>query len=134
MRPPAAGKEGFRMLPLVVTAGALWADLASPLTPEEYRQVIGQQVLLHEPLRPEVRAYYRAKGRVLAGFLRPGMSSEEVRRVLGVRPNGWVRAGTWIEDTYSLLGLTVRYRIAEVGAAGKERLELLVEEVQATPP
>ena len=29
------------MLPLVVTAGVLWADLASPLTQAEYAQVCG---------------------------------------------------------------------------------------------
>jgi hypothetical protein len=56
MRAPAR-KEGFRMLPLVVSAGVLLADLARPVTPEEYRRVIGQQVLRHEPLRPEVRAW-----------------------------------------------------------------------------
>ena len=80
------------MLPLVVTAGVLLADLARPVSPEEYRRVIGQQVLLHEPMRPEVRAYYLAKGRVLAGSLRKGMTDEAV---LGVRANGWFGAGEW---------------------------------------
>jgi hypothetical protein len=60
------------MLPLVVSAGVLLAGLASPLPLEEYRRVIGQQVLLHEPLSPGVRAYYLAKGQVLAGFLHQG--------------------------------------------------------------
>ena len=63
MPSPSAIQEGFASLPFVITAGVLWADLATPLTPEEYRRVIGQQVLLHEPLRPEVRAYYLAKRR-----------------------------------------------------------------------
>jgi hypothetical protein len=122
------------MLPLVVSAAVLWADLARPVSSEEYRRVMGQQVLLHEPLSPEVRAYYLAKGRVLAGILHKGMTDEEVRRVLGVRPNGWVRAGTWWEDRYSLLGLTIRYRVAEVEDAGERRLGLVVEDVQLTPP
>jgi hypothetical protein len=60
------------------------------------------------------------------------MSTEEVRGVLGVRPNGWVRAGAWIEDSYSLLGVSVRYRVAEV--AGERRVGPVVEEVQVIPP
>jgi hypothetical protein len=122
------------MLPVVVCGGVLWADLATPLTPEEYRRVIGQQVLLHEPMQPEVRAYYLAKGRVLACFLHKGMTDGEVRRVLGVRADGWVRAGTWWEDRYSLLGVRVRYRVAEVEVAGERGPGLVVEEVKATPP
>jgi hypothetical protein len=62
------------------------------------------------------------------------MTEEKVWGVLGVRPSGWIRAGDLWEDYYGLLGLVVRYRVAEVGAAGKERLELVVEEVQTTPP
>jgi hypothetical protein len=121
------------MLPLVV-AGVLWADLAMPLTQAEYAQVMVQQVVWHEPLSEEARAYYLAKGRVLAGFLHEGMTEPEVWNVLGVRPSGWVRAqGSW-EDHYGLLGLVVHYRVTEVGPPGKERLELVVEEVQATPP
>jgi hypothetical protein len=89
-------------------------------------------VLRHEPLRPEVRAYYLAKGRVLAAFLHKGMTDEEVRGVLGVRASGWIRSGERWEDTYSLLGLTVRYRVAEV--AGESGLGLVVEEVKSTPP
>ena len=89
-------------------------------------------MLVHEPLTPEVRAYYLAKERVLAGLLHKGMTDGEVRRVLGVRADGWVRAGTWWEDRYSLLGVRVRYRVAEV--AGGSGLELVVEEVEATPP
>jgi hypothetical protein len=91
-----------------------------------------QQVAWHEPLSPEVRAYYLAKGRVLAGLLRPGMSAEEVRRVLGVRASGWVQVGEQWTDTYSLLGVTVRNRGAE--GTGERRVGLVVEEVQATPP
>jgi hypothetical protein len=122
------------MLPLVVTAAALWADLARPVSPEEHRRVIGQQALLHEPLSLEVRAYYLAKGQVLACFLHQGMTDGEVRRVLGVRADGWVRAGESWTDTYSLLGLTVRYRVAEIEVAGKSRIGLVVEGVQATSP
>jgi hypothetical protein len=120
------------MLALVVSAGVLWADLARPVSPEEYRRVLGHQILRHEPIRPEVRAYYLAKGGILAGFLHKGMSAEEVRRVLGIRPNGWVRAGERWEDSYSLLGMTVRYRVAEV--AGGSRLGLVIEEVGTTEP
>ena len=40
------------MVPVVVTAGVLLADLARPVSPEEYRRVIGRQALLHEPLSP----------------------------------------------------------------------------------
>jgi hypothetical protein len=81
-------KEGYRLLPVVICAGVLLADLARPVSLEEYRRAIGQQVLLHEPLRPEIRASYLAKGRVLAAFLPKGMSDGEVRRGLGVRPSG----------------------------------------------
>jgi hypothetical protein len=48
-----------------------------------------------------------------------------------------VRAGDQWEDYYALLGLAVHYRVSEVGAAGKERLELVVEGVvvsEADPP
>jgi hypothetical protein len=125
------------MLPLVVSAGVLLADLARPLTQAEYTQVMVQQVAWHEPLSDEARAYYLLRGRVLAGLLHEGMTEPEVWKVLGVRPSGWVRAqGSW-EDYYALLGLVVRYRVAEVGPAGKERLELVVEEVtaaEAGPP
>jgi hypothetical protein len=120
------------MLLLVVSAAALWADLARSVSPEEYPRVIGQQVLTHQPLSPEVRAYYLAKGRILAAFLHKGMTAEEVRRVLGVRANGWVRSGERWEDSYSLLGITVRYRVAEV--AGGSRLGLVIEEVGTTEP
>jgi hypothetical protein len=62
------------------------------------------------------------------------MTEPEVWKVLGVRPSGWVRAqGSW-EDYYGLLGLIVRYRVAEVGPAGKEQLELVVVGVEATGP
>jgi hypothetical protein len=44
------------MLPLVVTAGVLWADLASPLTQAESAQVMLQQVAWHEPLSDEARS------------------------------------------------------------------------------
>jgi hypothetical protein len=121
------------MLPLVASAGVLLADLARPVSREEYAQVMLQQVLLREPLSPEVRAYYLAKGRVLAGFLRVGMTDGEVRRVLGVRASGWVRIGDQWTDTYSLLGLTVRYRVAEVEAAGPGRPGLVLEEVAEAP-
>jgi hypothetical protein len=84
------GMEGYRMLPLIVCAGVLWADLARPFSPEEYRRVIGQQVLRHEPLPAAIRAYYRAKRRVLACFLHKGMTTGEVREVLGHQPSGWV--------------------------------------------
>jgi hypothetical protein len=91
-----------------------------------------QQAVWHEPLSEEARAYYLAKGRILVGFLHEGMTEAEVYRVLGVRPSFWVRAqGSW-EDYYALLGLVVRYRVAEV--AGTEQLELVVEGVQATLP
>src|SRR5262245_50177045 len=62
MRAPTAIKEGFRKLPPVVTAGVLLADLARPVSPEEYRRIIGQQVVLHEPLSAETRAYYQVGG------------------------------------------------------------------------
>jgi hypothetical protein len=120
------------MLPLVLTAGVLWADLARPLTQEENGRVIELQVLLHEPLPPEVRAYYLAKGRLLAGFLHPGVTEEEVRQVLGIRPSGWAQEGERWTHTCSLLGLTVRYRVA--GLAVGNGLGLVVEEVEATPP
>jgi hypothetical protein len=94
-----------------------------------------QQAVWHEPLSEEARAYYLAKGRILAGLLHPGMTEPEVWKILGVRPSGWVRAqGSW-EDYYGLLGLVVRYRIAEV--AGGSRLALVVEAVtagEAGPP
>jgi hypothetical protein len=60
------------------------------------------------------------------------MTAAEVRGVLGVRPSGWVRAGERWTDTYSLLGVTVRYRVAEV--PGESRLGLVVEDVQVGPP
>jgi hypothetical protein len=88
----------------------------------------------HEPLPPEVREHYFAKGRVLAGLLREGMTAVEVRRILGSRPSDWVFDGARWSNTYSLLGLTVRYRIAVGEVAGRERLELVVEGVEATPP
>ena len=131
MRPPVARKEGYRILPLVV-AVVLLAGLARPARPEEYHRIMAQQVLLHEPLSAEVPPCYLAKGRVLAGFLWPGMTREEVRGVLGVRPNSRARAGEWWTDSCSLLGVTVRYRVAEV--AGEGRVGLVVEDVQATPP
>jgi hypothetical protein len=112
----------------------LWADLATPLTQAEYAQLMVQQVVWHEPLSEEARASYLAKGRVLAGFLHEGTTEPEVLRVLGARPSGWVRAGGQSEDYYALLGLAVRYRVAEVGPAGKERLELVVEGVETMPP
>ena len=59
------------MLPLVVCAGVLWADLARPLTQAEYTHVMVQQVVWHEPLSDEARVYYLARGRVLADFLHP---------------------------------------------------------------
>jgi hypothetical protein len=58
------------------------------------------------------------------------MTDGEVRRVLGVRADGWVRAGKWWEDSYSLLGVRVRYRVT----ASESRPGLVVEEVKATPP
>jgi hypothetical protein len=77
MRPPAAGKEGSRMLPLVVIAGMFLADLARPVTQAEYAQVMFQKVAWHELLSDEARANYLASGaRVLAGFLHPGMTEE----------------------------------------------------------
>ena len=104
------------MLPVVMCAGVLLADLARPVRPEEYRRVIGQQVLLHEPMPSEVRAYYLAKGRVLAGFLRVGMTDGEVREDLGVRPSGWVQEedqeGERWTHHYALLGLMVCYHVA----------------------
>jgi hypothetical protein len=122
------------MLPLVACAGVLWADLASPLTQAEYAQVMVQQAIWHEPLSEDARDYYLAKGCILAGLLHEGMTEPEVWKVLGVRPSGWVRAqGSW-EDYYALLGLVVRYRVAEVEAAGERRLGLVVEEVETTPP
>jgi hypothetical protein len=124
--------EGFPMLLLVVSAGVLLADLARPVSPEEYHRVVGQQVLSHAPLPPSTRAYYLAKGRVLAGFLRPGMSAEEVRGIVGVRADGWVQEEERWTDTYSLLGLTVRYRVTENGEEGPA--ERVVEAVEATPP
>jgi hypothetical protein len=60
------------------------------------------------------------------------MTEEEVRGVLGVRQSGWVQEGERWAYTYTLLGLTVRYRVAEV--AGREQLGLVVEDVQATGP
>jgi hypothetical protein len=120
------------MLPVVVTAGMLLNDLASPLTPEEYTHHMLWESVWHEPLPPEVREHYFAKGRLLAGFLYPGMTAEEVRGVVSVRANGWVQEGGWWTHTYSLLGLTVRYRVSEV--AGESRPWLVVEEVEATPP
>jgi hypothetical protein len=122
------------MLSAVAIAGMFFADLTRPLTPEEYAQVITHEVLLHEPLSPEVRSYYLAKGRVLAGFLREGMTNVEVRQVLGVRPSGWVFEGARWSSCYAPLGVTVRYRVAEAEVAGRERLELLVQEVETTPP
>ena len=102
--------------------GMLLADLARPASPEEYHRVIGQQVLRHEPLRPEVRAYYLAKGRVLAWFLRPRHDQR------GGPAGSWAsglrvgdEAGTGGTDRYSLLGLTGPYRAAEgVGAGERE--------------
>jgi hypothetical protein len=38
------------MLPLVVCAGVLMADLARPVSPQKYRRAIGHQILLQEPL------------------------------------------------------------------------------------
>jgi hypothetical protein len=67
------------MLPLVVTAGRLLADLATPLNPEEYRQLRSHEILL-PLLSPATRAYYLANGRVLACLLRPGMTGQEVGR------------------------------------------------------
>jgi hypothetical protein len=132
MREPLS-KEGFHILPLVACAGVLWADLASPLTQTEYAQVMVQQAVWHEPLSDQARDHNLAEDRDLACLLREDMTKPEVYRVLGVRPSFWVRArGSW-EDYYALLGLAVRYRVAEVGPAGKGRLELVVEGVQATP-
>jgi hypothetical protein len=106
------------MLPLVISAGWIFADLASPVTRAEYSQAVLQRFVSHKPLSPEVRHYYLTKGRFLAGFLRKGMTPEEVSRVLGVPPNEWAQAhGDWW-DTYSLLGLTVRYSPADVAAPG----------------
>jgi hypothetical protein len=69
---------------------------------EEYHRVIAQQVLSHDPLPPATRAYYLAKGLVLASFLWPGMSAEEVRRVLGVRANGWAQEGErWMDPAWA---------------------------------
>jgi hypothetical protein len=62
------------------------------------------------------------------------MTDGEVRRVLGVRADGWVRAGTWWEDRYSLLGVRVRYHVAVVEVAGERRPGLVVEEVQISSP
>jgi hypothetical protein len=58
------------------------------------------------------------------------MTAGEVWRGLGVQPNGWVRAGAWIEDSYSLRGISVRYRVAEV--AGERRVGLIFE--KSGPP
>jgi hypothetical protein len=122
------------MLSAVAFDGMFFADLTRPVTPEEYAQVMAHEVLLHEPLPPQVRAHYFAKGRLLASFLRFDMTESEVRQVLGARPSGWVFDGVRWSNTYSLLGLTVRYRIAVGEVAGREQLELLVEEVEAIPP
>jgi hypothetical protein len=62
------------MFSFVVSVGALLAGLARPVTPEEYRQVIGRQVLRHESMSKEVRDYYLAKGQVLACLLHRGMT------------------------------------------------------------
>jgi hypothetical protein len=94
---------------------------------------VAHEVLLHEPPSPEVRSYCLAKGHLLAGLLRPGMTDVEVRGVLGTRPSGWVFDGRW-SYTYALLGVPVHFRVAEAGDAGRERLELLLDEVEATPP
>jgi hypothetical protein len=72
---------------------------------------MAHEALLHEPLGPQTRAYYLVKGRVLASLLHEGMTDVEVRRVLGIRPNGWVFDGERWTYSYSLLGLTVRYKL-----------------------
>jgi hypothetical protein len=78
-------------------------------------------------VRPQVR---------LAGFLHKGMTDGEVRRVLGARPSGWVheesQAGERWTHHYALLGLVVRYRVAEV--AGERRTVLVVVGVEAAQP
>ncbi len=122
------------MLPVVVTAGVLGADVVTPVSPAEYTQVMLLEAVWHEPLSEELRDYYLAKGRLLAGFLREGMTDVEVRRTLGVRPSDWVFDGAGWSNTYAPLGVTVRYRVAEAEVAGRERLELVVEEVEATLP
>jgi hypothetical protein len=81
------------MLPVVVTTGLICADLARPVSQEEYARVMLQETVWHEPLGEEARDYYLARGRVLAGFLRPGMTAEEVHRILGIRASGWVQEG-----------------------------------------
>jgi hypothetical protein len=128
-----ASKEGLGMLPAVVVAGMFFADLARPVTPEEYAQVMAHEVLLHEPLSDEALAYYRAKGQVLACLLQEGMTRADVHRALGVQASGWFWSGE-LTETISLLGVTVRYRPAEVEVAGRKRLELVVEEVATSPP
>jgi hypothetical protein len=122
------------MLPLVVSAGVLLADLARPVSPAEYAQVLVQGAVWHEPPGEEARASYLAKGRVLGCFLRKGMTEVEVHRVVGVRPGGGVRAGDRQTDTYRLLGLQVHYRLAEVDMAETKEFELVGERVEATPP
>ena len=81
------------MLYLVLTAATALHWLAAPVTPDEYAGLVLQQVVRREPPSPETRAWYRAKGWVLACFLGKGMSKAEVRWVVGVRPDGWVREG-----------------------------------------
>jgi hypothetical protein len=109
------------MLSAVAVVGFVLADLVRPVAPEEYVQVMAHEALLHEPLPPEVREYYFVKGRLLAGLLRAGMTEAEVRGVLGVRPNGWVFDGERWMYSYSLLGLTVRYKLdGQVAEPGPE--------------
>jgi CheY-like chemotaxis protein len=66
-------------LPVVVCSGEAEpqevARLLGPVTQAEYTQVMLRQVACHEPLSEEARDYYLAKGRVLAGLLRPGMTA-----------------------------------------------------------
>jgi hypothetical protein len=72
------------MLPLVVTAGVLLADLASPVTPEEYAHIMLQQVARHEPLSEEGRAYYLA---IRARPRQPVAAGDDRRRGAGrLRP------------------------------------------------
>jgi hypothetical protein len=118
------------MLRPVVSAAVFWANLATPVSEEEYAQVMLQRAVWHEPLSAEARDYYYlAKGRFLAGFLREGMTDAEVRETLGARPSSWVeeedQEGERWAHHYSLLGLKVRSRVGVV--AGDWPTVLVVE-------
>jgi hypothetical protein len=121
------------MLPVVVCTGMILADLARPVTPEEYAQIL-QQRLRHEPLGPGVRAYYLAKGRVLACFLRKGMTDYQVGRILGMTGGGgFGNAHCWYQG-YFPLGVWVEYRVDWIEVEGEEKPRWVVEKVEVFPP